>query len=592
MSTQQSAPVRVLPYWFAPVATVLVGVVGSIVVGGALAGIVSGAGAVWPPGGLFGLGSLVAAVATGLDDPGSAWAPNPSPGSPMVVWVCIGLIAAVYAAVVVAVSTALSRRRMDRRHAREGFADKAELRRQGLAHRPARTVGLAARPALAGAAGRRPAAAETSELTVDVGELWNARGAHLHAQFRDGALVEGPTGSGKTWRIAWQRVIEAPGFVLATTTKPDLLWSTVAERAAAGGVAVFDPEGITAWPDTLRWSIVAGCEDPDTALRRAEALVQAMPMDDAKNGAYFTSKAIVLMRCYLYAAARLGVSIRQVRVWVSSRQVDDVIDQLRVDLPDWAGELAQTIGSSADSSEDIIGAASRLLEPLASPALMAAIDIPADQSADLESLVTGDANTLYLLSDGSNQSAAPFVAALAAEVHYIAKQHALTQPQQRLDPPAMFVLDEVNNVAPIPRLPDLITDSGGRGICLWCFAHSAAQNRDRWGQTGGRRLTTESPVRIILPGLADDQELANISRLLGDREQQHGPHMAPQRVPIMPPADIRRMPAGQALVIYRQSKPALLRVPTVWEIPDLKDRVTASRDYYQRICEKGADDAA
>ncbi|WP_200175353.1 type IV secretory system conjugative DNA transfer family protein [Tomitella cavernea] len=581
MSTPASrSEQQIMPIWFAPVATLLVGVVVAVVGGGVLAEVLSGVGVVWPPHGLVGVGQLLAGLVSSASDPGAAWAPHPSPGSPVIVWACIGVVGAVYTAAAISVAVWLSGRRMDRRHAREGFAGAAELRRRSLTEAKAREGGFAARVSLAGLPRHQRRQVPSSDLAVDVGHVVGAR-EHMWAQFRDGALVEGPTGSGKTWRIAWHRVIGAPGFCLATTTKPDLLWSTVAERAERGDVYVFDPENICAWPYRLRWSIIAGCDDPDTALRRAEALVQAMPIDDAKNGAYFTAKSIVLMRCYLYAAARLDASLRTLRTWASRRQVPEVREVLTRERPDWAAELEQTLGSSADSSEDIIGATSRLLEPLASPALMDALDVPVADSADLRSIIADGTNTLYLLSEGSSASAAPFVAALAAEVHHVAKQHALSLPGERLDPPAMLVLDELNNVAPIPRLPSLITDSGGRGLCIWGFVHSEAQNKDRWGQVGGRRLTTESPMRIVLPGLADDQELASLSRLIGDRDDFYSRQAGPRRVPILPAAEIRQMPADRALVIYRGAKPALVSLPTVWDTPALRERVTASRDYYE-----------
>lgn len=587
-------PVRVLPYWIGPVATILGGVIVGVLGGGIVAGLVSGYGPALPPGGLFGIGVTAKSLFTTPGEPGQAWAGGNSLGGPVVVWGSIIAVLVVYCIGVGLASAAWSRHQMQRRHGQDGFADKAELRRRGLTEPLARKAGLASRPILSQALGKVSRRnVPTEALAVRVGELYRARDTDVWAQFRDGALIEGPTGSGKTWRIAWHRVVDSPGFVLATTTKPDLLWSTLAARARVGQVFVFDPEGISAWPDKLRWSIIAGCDDPDTALRRAEALVNAMPIDDAKNGAYFTAKATVLMRCYLYAAARLGESIRTVRVWASSRNVPAVRNVLADELPDWSKELEQTLGSQADSSEDIIGATSRLLEPLASPSLLDAVDVPADESADLRSIITSGSNSLYLLSEGTSGSVAPFVAALAAEVYHLAKEHALLQPQQRLDPPALFVLDEVNNVAPIPNLVDHVTDSAGRGLCLWMFAHSESQNRDRWGQIGGRRLTTESPIRVILPGLADDQELASLSRLIGDREQYHSPRMAPQRVPIMPAADIRQMPADMALVIYRGARPALVRLPTVWDVPDLKAAVIESKDYYDQVCmQQRAVDAA
>ena len=81
---------------------------------------------------------------------------------------------------------------------------------------------------------------------------------------------------------------------------------------------------------------------------------------------------------------------------------------------------------------------------------------------------------------------------------------------KRHDPPVRFVLDEVNNVAPIPDLAGVLTDSGGRGITVWCFAHSQAQNIRRWGLQGGREFAASAPVRLILPGLNDVEEFEGI----------------------------------------------------------------------------------
>lgn len=88
-------------------------------------------------------------------------------------------------------------------------------------------------------------------LAVDIGALVDQPRRHVWLQHRDGVIVHGPTGAGKTWRVAWQRVIDAPGFVLATTTKADLVAATLTERAACGRVAVFDPEHLTGWPDSI-----------------------------------------------------------------------------------------------------------------------------------------------------------------------------------------------------------------------------------------------------------------------------------------------------------------------------------------------------
>jgi hypothetical protein len=424
---------------------------------------------------------------------------------------------------------------------------------------------------------------DPAKMAVPLGTLAEDPGQMVYLQHRDAVLVEGPTGSGKTWRLAYQLVDTAPGFVLATTTKSrDVLGATLADRAELGAVAVFDPEDLTGWPAPIRWSVLAGCEDPDTAIRRAAAMAKAMPMEGAKNSGYFEAKAATLLRCYLHAAALEKISIREVRKWVSSRTTTVAREILARELPDWAGELEQILDSGSESSDDVIAAAARLLEPLASPKLMAAIDVPQDESFGVESFVldTAHGNTLYLVSKGTSGSMAPFVAALAAEVHHVADRASQKHSSGRLDPPVRLILDEVNNVAPIPDLPGIFSDSGGRGITVWAFAHNQRQNQQRWGDHGGLMLAYSAPAMLILPGMRGD-ELNEISRLIGNRKEwratigRGSPSYQLHDEPIMTAAELREMDTDHGLLLYRNARPMTVHLPTVWQVPETKKRVQA-----------------
>lgn len=426
-------------------------------------------------------------------------------------------------------------------------------------------------------------------LSVDVGALIGQPRRHVWLQHRDGVIVHGPTGAGKTWRVAWQRVIDAPGFVLATTTKADLIAATFIDRATHGQVAVFDPEHLTGWPDSIAWSILTGCIDPDTAIRRADALARAMPLEGTRNGAYFEQKAATMLRCCLHAAALRGLSIREVRVWVSARTNHTPVDILASTLPDWASELDQILSSASESSDDVLAAASRLLEPLASPTLLAAVDVPIEQSFDVADFVLAGANTLYLVSKGTSRSMAPFVAALAAEVHHVADRASQLVPGKRLDPPVRLVLDEMNNVAPIPDLPQIMTDSGGKGVSVWAFAHNQDQNELRWGTEGGRVLAQSAPAMLILPGLRGVEELSALSRLIGERRRWEASLHEGSRTyalhddTVLRADEIRELGTDHALLIYRNAPAMLLRLPSVWEHRTWRSTVARSIHAFDEV---------
>ena len=420
-------------------------------------------------------------------------------------------------------------------------------------------------------------------MAVRVGRLPGVLPRGVFLQHRDGVMVHGPTGAGKTWSLAYWLVMNAPrtGSVLASTTGADLVASTWSYRKTCGPVHVLDPEGLTGHPGTIRWSPLSGCEDPVTAIRRAEALTAALPIRGAKNSDYFEGKAAVLLRCYLHAAAISGSTIRDVKAWANTKGAPLPRQILQNspdrDVQDWADDLAVIVDSPADSSHDVVNSAKRLLEPLANPALMRAMDVPKGQGFDVEAFLR-EPTTLYLLSDGTSASVAPFVSALAAEVMHQAVRLSQTLPAKRLDPALRFVLDEFNNVAPIPHFPKRLTDTGKRGITLWAFAHSQAQNLERWGQAEGRSLKANTPVRLILPGLGDDEELAALSRLIGRERKWIKTPKGGQLVEVdrWPLDRIRQIPQGHGLLLYRNAPPLLVKLPDVWGSRRTAARVRAA----------------
>ena len=150
---------------------------------------------------------------------------------------------------------------------------------------PVRAEGLALRSEVRRAAGARALVARSKTLRpslqrprpADVGyHLGTSRGVGCWASVEDSMLLLGPPRSGKGQSVVIPMILDAPGAVVTTSTRPDNLAITLAARASRGPVAVFDPQRLAqrATPlPALRWSLVRGCESPQTAIIRAEALV-------------------------------------------------------------------------------------------------------------------------------------------------------------------------------------------------------------------------------------------------------------------------------------------------------------------------------
>ena len=143
-----------------------------------------------------------------------------------------------------------------------------------------RRAGMAVRREVKRAAGEKALLARSATLRpslsrprpADVGyQLGAARGVKCWASVEDSMLVLGPPRSGKGLHEVVRMLLDAPGAVVTTSTRPDNLAVTLAARARRGPVMVFDPQGL-AGPDPaspgLRWSLTRGCEHPQVAMVR------------------------------------------------------------------------------------------------------------------------------------------------------------------------------------------------------------------------------------------------------------------------------------------------------------------------------------
>ena len=112
----------------------------------------------------------------------------------------------------------------------------------------------------------------------------------LHVPLEEHLLVMAPPRTYKTAFLA-DVILRYPGPVIATTTKPDIYALTSAVRAELGPVHVFNPQYIGGVPSTFCWSPIDGCEDPATAIRRADAFAFAVSQKGVEDGSFWSAKA-------------------------------------------------------------------------------------------------------------------------------------------------------------------------------------------------------------------------------------------------------------------------------------------------------------
>jgi type IV secretory pathway TraG/TraD family ATPase VirD4 len=276
-------------------------------------------------------------------------------------------------------------------------------------------------------------------------------------------LAFGPPGSFKTHGLVIPMILEWQGNLVTTSIKPDVLRATCAHRASLGAVWVYDPLRLSGVPGA-RWTPLAYCSTYADARRIGRMLAEAADVQGHKadDANYWQLLGAKLLSVLLFAAAGTGRSMADVARWVDVQDVDDVAQALmeignQQALDAWAACTSRpdnTMGS-------VYGTAETLLDVYGDPTIAASAE---GCDLDLDELLTGANNTLYLYAPASEQERLrPLFELLVSVVIFKAEQLAAAQPNGMLDPRLFVCLDEAGNCAAIKKLPQLATTGPGPG---------------------------------------------------------------------------------------------------------------------------------
>jgi hypothetical protein len=380
-----------------------------------------------------------------------------------------------------------------------------------------------------------------------------------------GAVI-GPPRSNKSALLS-RLIMTAPGPVVSTSSKPDLFALTSGIRARRGPVWVFNPQGIGGIPGNVRWSPLSGCHVPATAIRRGMAFAAAISTEGTEESGFWRREAGQGLQGLFAAAAIAGRDVRTVGQWAGSPRTTPEAAAILAAAghQEWSDKVAELNGPAEKTAQTIRTVMSSALAFLRDPVLAAAV-LPGDQDDfDIDHFLTSG-GTLYLLARGEGEDSVlgPLFAALASEIQYRAAQIASGMPGGRLDPPLLMALDEVTQICPV-ALPAWLADSGGQGICIWTAFHGLAQMRARWKDAGAQTVIDTCNVKVIMPGLADEYTVSQLSRLCGqvawgrERGGWRGWH------DVLSADMIRRLPAGFPLLIRGSYAPVIVSVARGWK---------------------------
>jgi type IV secretion system protein VirD4 len=465
---------------------------------------------------------------------------------------------------------------------RAGLATAAQVRKvasgRALRHRAATL-----RPSL-----HHPSPAEVGYL------LGRSKGRQVWASVEDSMLLIGPPRSGKGLHVVINAILDAPGAVVTTSTRPDNLTVTLTARQKVGPVAVFDPQHLApGLPAGLRWSPVRGCEDPLTAMIRATGLAAGTGLGGGgvEGGGFWEGKTAAAIQALLHAAALDGRDARTLYQWaLNPTAAADAVHVLQSDpraAEGWADSLGSMIDSDPRTRDSIWQGVGLAFNALADPRVLDAVTPIDGEGFDPDAFLT-EHGTLYLLATGAGAGAsAALVSAFIEDLTETARRQAARSPGARLDPPVLLALDEIASLAPLPSLPTLMSDGGGTGITTLTVLQSMAQARQKWGENQAAAISDTAIVKIVLGGESNSRDLQDLSTLIGERDETtdstttdatggRSHQRSIRRVPILPPDALRTMPFGLGTILLRAAPPIVTDLRP-WTGRKDADQLTADR---------------
>ncbi|MDZ4233214.1 MAG: type IV secretory system conjugative DNA transfer family protein, partial [Dietzia sp.] len=276
-------------------------------------------------------------------------------------------------------------------------------------------------------------------------------GRTLFASFEDMMiLIAGPR-VGKSTSLVIPAITAAPGAVVTTSNKRDVLDATRDLRAQAGDVWVFDPQRVALEEPTWWWNPLSYVTDDTKAAKLAEHFSSGTTAAGSKTDPYFEGKGKDLLAGLLLAAAVGNRPITDVYDWLSDVTRTEHLEYLEASgyrrMADGVTSVQRMVDKQRDS---IYSSAERMAACLKNTGIERWVNPdPSPLSPRPEfnphEFVKGT-GTLYSLSKEGAGTAGPLVTALTAATIEAAEELASNSPGGRVQTPLLGLLDEAANV--------------------------------------------------------------------------------------------------------------------------------------------------
>ena len=213
--------------------------------------------------------------------------------------------------------------------------------------------------------GRRQASATAARLGVESPGLVIAKtvagGQPLYQDWESVSVdIWGPR-VGKTTSRAIPAILEAPGAVVVTSNKRDVVDATRGPRSDLGEVWPFDPQGIVGAPADWWWNPLTYVTDEVKADILADVFASASRDPSARTDAYFEPAGQRLLANLLLAAALAQRPLTQVYLWLSDPSEDEPVGVLEAEgYPLLAAALQSVVNAPEKQRGGVYGTAQQI----------------------------------------------------------------------------------------------------------------------------------------------------------------------------------------------------------------------------------------
>ncbi|MCV7717824.1 TraM recognition domain-containing protein [Micrococcus luteus] len=474
-----------------------------------------------------------------------------------------------------------------------------ELReREGLARSAEITKTVGRKSVLSRVKKVRPSIKKPA-ITDGAMRLGKAEGVDVFASYEESVVLIGPPRSGKGVHLLIGAILDAPGPVITTSSRADNLGATAELRKKKGPVALFDPQGLTGQPSTLKWSPITGCEEPRVANQRAASLIGASGLGSSSSNAEWQAPAITIMECLLHAAALGERTVDDLMRWgnnpAEAKEAVKILTEHPKAALNWNLVLKGIIEGDPKLLQSkwfgVEGAVKGLSVPEVRDVLR---PNRFEETLDIDKFLT-ECGTLYIVGTKTGgSSAGPFLIAMMDAITERARELAAKSPGNRLDPPLSLVLDEIANISGAwPGLTQLMADGGGVGISPFAVFQSMAQARNEWGEQQAQALFDAATVKVQLGGASNVSDLEQFAKLAGQRKimrtskSRGKDHTSVSEqihdTEVVSVSELRRLPFGWGILLNRNGRPILMRMTRWWDRKDGKQIKEAAGRYSKAL---------